>query len=155
MLDELNVAFAMPPEEPVLPAPPQINLPDISIVRKPGKRKIPENDSESIVSTSEKSNNAKPSPRKARLKKASGLINMCCPYCKQKMVLNENNFEKHLAACFKKQEKAPKVEKPAKRSTRATGRADRYSPEVYSEKAYKYFKKREHKKQHKLSSSVN
>ena len=102
------------------------------------KRRSAENDSESGVSTSEKD----PTPSSSkRTRKERGLINTYCPYCKERMLLNTMNLERHLEACYKKHEPTIKSESSVKRSARVSGKADRYSPDTYSERAYRYFKK--------------
>lgn len=61
-----------------------------------------------------------------------------CPYCGHR--IGAKDLEKHLARCFDKCEKEASAhsDRPGLRNKRATGKADRYSPETYS-RAYKYF----------------
>jgi len=112
------------------------------------KRNSPEqiiiSDSESMISTSEKHSN-KRSKNDSRSKRKKGIAHTFCPYCKQQMVLINSNFERHIQSCFKKQEELEKRKQSAsqssvKRSLRSKAQVDRFSPENYSDRVYKYFK---------------
>lgn len=102
------------------------------------ERKSPESDLRTASSTSN-SKKLRANLRSKKLKSTKKTGKAYCPYCVQKIEMSGNNFDKHLAACFKKEEEA-KSRGKRKRAERVVGKTDRYSPETYSERVYRYLK---------------
>ena len=63
-----------------------------------------------------------------------------CPYCMKKLKTNEDNYAKHINDCFKVTEDKSKQNGNPKKTERVIAKVDRYSPETYSGRAYRYLR---------------
>lgn len=101
------------------------------------KRNISESSPKTIDSSSKKRKKVK-----KYNKEATDVSRESCPYCATWMKSKE--FDKHIAKCFKTEDGEIKRREQAKRSARVIARVDRYSPETYSERVYKYLRQNLH-----------